>query len=194
MGGGGGGSSEPPEPPSLRACGGRLSAFLCALCLTVQLQVCLCFHFHLRHFILSLIMLFIACNSFFFFAAKSSRELQTARSFPDPKATVFCCFQPEENGDFICQEVSGTILSSVSAFCFMQFHVGRFEKPPDHVRLVSPSATALFSLKFTSELCFVLETFPSNTYSKYSCIFFGEITKPLYLYLADLIQGCDQIH
>ena len=33
-------------------------------------------------------MLFIACNSFFFSAAKSSREFETARSFPDPKATA----------------------------------------------------------------------------------------------------------
>ena len=65
-------------------------------------------------------MLFIACNSgFFFSAAKSSRELQIARSFPSPKATVFYCFHLEENGDLICYEESGTISSSVSAFCFM---------------------------------------------------------------------------
>ena len=73
-------------------------------------------------------MLFIACNSIFS-AAKSSRELQNARSFPDPKVTAFCCFYLEENGDLICHEVSGKILSSVSAFCFMQFYVRRFEKP-----------------------------------------------------------------
>ena len=61
----------------------------------------------------------------------------------------------------ICQEVSGTILSSVSAFCFMQFHFGRFEIPPDHVGQVS--ATVLVDFKFTSKLCFVfLETFPLN--------------------------------
>ena len=45
----------------------------------------------------------------------------------------------EENGDLVCYEVSGTMLSSVSAFCFVQFHVGRFEIPPDHVRIKSPS-------------------------------------------------------
>ena len=32
----------------------------------------------------------------------------------------------------------------------MQFHVGRFEIPPDHVRLVF--ATFLVNLKFTSKL------------------------------------------
>ena len=56
----------------------------------------------------------LACNSYFS-AGKSSRELQTARSFPDPKATVFFCFHLEEYGDFICYEVSGTILSSVGS-------------------------------------------------------------------------------
>ena len=50
----------------------------------------------------------------------------------------------------ICHEVSGTILSSVSAFCFMLFHVGCFEIPPDHVRMVA--ATFRVSLKFTSKL------------------------------------------
>ena len=54
----------------------------------------------------------------------------------------------EENGEFICYEVSGTILSSVSAFCFMQVHVSRFEMSPDHVRLVS--ATFLVNLMFTN--------------------------------------------
>ena len=34
----------------------------------------------------------------------------------------------------------------------MQFHVGRFEIPPNHVRLVS--ATVLVNLLFTSKLCF----------------------------------------
>ena len=86
-------------------------------------------------------MLFLACTSFFL-QRNRVENFQTARSFPDPnsKATVFFCFylEPvEENGEFICYEVSGTILSGVSAFCFMQFHVGRFEMPPDHVRLVS---------------------------------------------------------
>ena len=71
----------------------------------------------------------------------------------------------------------------------MQFHVGRFEQPPDHVHLVS--VTVLFNLKFTSKLWFVHEIFPSNTYS---CIFFSETKKPVYLYLADLIQVFDQIH
>ena len=49
--------------------------------------------------------------------------------------------------------MSGTRLSSVSAFCFMKFHVGRsdrFEIPPDHVRLVI--AIFLVNLKFTSKL------------------------------------------
>ena len=77
-----------------------------------------------------------------------------------------------------CQEVSRTILSSACAFCFMQFHFGGFEIPPDHVGLVS--ATVLVDFKFTSKLHFVLETFPSSTYS---CIFFCEMTKPLYLEL-----------
>ena len=90
-------------------------------------------------------MLFLACNSFFS-AAKLSRELQTKRSFSDLKATVFCCVHLEENGDLICHEVIGTILSSVSAFCFMTFHVVRFEIPPDHVRMVS--ATFRVNLKF----------------------------------------------
>ena len=51
----------------------KLSAILCTLCLAVQLQVCLYCHFHLRHFILSLIMLVIACNSFFFCSEIESR-------------------------------------------------------------------------------------------------------------------------
>ena len=72
------------------------------------------------HAILSLQLLFFCSET---------AELQTVRSFPDPKATVFFGFHLEENGDFICYEVSETILSSVSAFCFMQFHVGRFEIP-----------------------------------------------------------------
>ena len=38
----------------------------------------------------------------------------------------------------------------LSAFCLMQFHGGRFEIPPDHVRLVF--ATFLVNLKFTSKL------------------------------------------
>ena len=71
----------------------------------------------------------------------------------------------------------------------MQFHVGRFEKTArSHLSGIGNSF--FFNLKFTSKLCFVLETFPSNTYS---CIFFGEIMKLLYLYLAYLIQVCDQI-
>ena len=49
--------------------------------------------------------------------------------------------------------MSGTRLSSVSALCFMKFHVGRsdrFEIPPDHVRLVF--AIFLVNFKFTSKL------------------------------------------
>ena len=43
----------------------------------------------------------------------------------------------------------------LSAFCFTQFHVGRFEIPPGDVRLVF--ATFLVNLKFTSKLnrCFL---------------------------------------
>ena len=116
---------------------------LCALLSAIK--VCIYCHFHLQNFIVSLITLFLACNSFFF-ATKSSRELSNHAFFPrilNSKATVFFCFHlkpVEENGDFICYEMSGTILSSVSAFCFMQFHVGCFEMLPDHVRLVSATA------------------------------------------------------
>ena len=38
----------------------------------------------------------------------------------------------------------------IEGVCFMQFQVGRFEIPPDHVRLVF--ATFLVNLKFTSKL------------------------------------------
>ena len=101
-------------------------------------------------------------------------------SWADPKATVFFCFHLEENGDLIYYKVSGTILPSVFALCFMQFHIGCFEILPDHVRLVL--ATVLVNLMFTFKLGFILKTFPSNTYS---CIFFGEMKKPLCLYWAD---------
>ena len=70
----------------------------------------------------------------------------------------------------------------MSVFCFMQFHVVRFEIPPDRLPLVS--TTVLVNFKFTSKLCFVLETFP----------FFGEMTKPLAVFILIRLQVCDQIH
>ena len=129
-------------------------------------------------------MLFLACNSFFS-AAKSSRELQTARSFPDPikfKATVFFCFHLDSGGKWRFYLLRGEWNKFIECVCFLLHAVSRrsLEIPPDHVRLVS--ATVLVNLMFTSKLCFILETFPSNMYS---CIFFGETTKPLYLYWAD---------
>ena len=50
----------------------------------------------------------------------------------------------------------------------MQFHIGYFEIPPDHLCLVS--ATVLVSLKFTSKLCFYLETFPLKISNSVSMI------------------------
>ena len=102
----------------------------------------LSFSFTTFNFVADHVILILACNSFFclFFCIEiESRTSNRVRSFFDPKATVFwlCCFHLEENGDSICHEVSGTISSLVSAFCFMLFHAGRFEIPPDHVRMVS---------------------------------------------------------
>ena len=92
-------------------------------------------------------MLFLACN-LFFSAAKSSGELQTARSFiilssfpddgptPKPQSLAVVVWRKIEiwfvtrwvEFDWVCL-----------AFCFMQFQVGRFEIPANHVRLQARS-------------------------------------------------------
>ena len=93
-------------------------------------------------------MLFLSYNSFFLQRNRvenfKPRVLSPILKLQSSSVFIWTL---EENEDFICYEVSGTILSSVSAFCFMQFHVGRFETSPDHVRLVS--ATVLVNLVFT---------------------------------------------
>ena len=81
----------------------------------------------------------------FFFCSKIESRTSFRAFFSNAIITVFICFHRKN-----CYEVSGTSLSSVSAFCFMQFHVGRFGIPPDHVRLVF--GTFLANLKFTSKL------------------------------------------
>ena len=90
---------------------------------------------------------FLACDSFFF--QQNRVETSIRAFFSNPIATVFFCFDRRN-----CYEVSGTILSSVSAFCFMQFHVGCFEIPPDDARLVF--ATFLVNLKLLN--CCIIET------------------------------------
>ena len=62
--------------------------------------------FHLRHFIVSLIMLFLACNSFFLQRNRVENfKPRVLSPILNSKATVFFCFhlEPvEENEDFIC--------------------------------------------------------------------------------------------
>ena len=70
-----------------------------------------------------MIMLFSACNSFFS-AAKSSRENFNPRILFQSNSRSLLLFSSEEllRGEW-------NKLSNVSAFCFMQFHVGRFKIP-----------------------------------------------------------------
>ena len=79
------------------------------------------------------------------------------------------------------------------AFCFMQFHVGRFEIPPITSVWTPVTATVLVNLLSTSKLCFSLFSLFWQVYislitsNTYSCIFFGEMKKKLYLYRANYI-------
>ena len=82
------------------------------------------------HFIVSLIMLFLACN--FFSAEKIESRTSIRAFFSNPISQSSSVF------------IGGTVT------IWMQFHVGYVEIPPDHVRLVF--ATFLVNLKFTSKL------------------------------------------
>ena len=78
-------------------------------------------------------MLFLACNSFFP-AAKSSGELQTARSFPDggpmPKPQFSAVFIWRKMEIWFVKRWVEQFDRVCLAFCFVQFHVGRFESRP----------------------------------------------------------------
>ena len=140
---------------------------LCAL--LSSLEVCVFCHFHLWHFIVSLIMLFLACNSFFS-AAKSSWELQTAHSFlihvvivlspmtGRSQSHTFLLFSSGEKWRFdLLRGEWNNLIECAYAFCFMQFHVGPSEIPPNHVRLDSGIGnSSCHFVVYGSKLCFSL--------------------------------------
>ena len=74
------------------------------------------------------------------------------------------------------------------AFCFVQFHVGRFEIPPNHVRLDSVIGNS--SCQFVVYLQALLQLIQSllagiyfSFYFKHVLLYFiGEMKKKLYLY------------
>ena len=61
----------------------------------------------------------------FLSAAKSSRELQTARSFSDPKATVFFCFHLDSGGKWRFYLLRGEWNNFIECVCFLLHAVSR---------------------------------------------------------------------
>ena len=157
-------------------------------------------------------MLFLACNSFFS-AAKSSWELQTARFFlivivlsPMMARSQSHSFLLFSSGEKMENRLVTRWVEQFDrvclAFCFMLFHVGRFEIPPNHVRLDSgignsscqicclpPSFASVYSVSFGRYIfLFLLQTrtfvFFSVRWRK-SCIYIERITT---LYWSDSVH------
>ena len=74
------------------------------------------------------------------------------------------------------------------AFCFVQFHVGRFEIPPNHVRLESGigNSSCQFVVYLQALLQLIQSLFAVISFSFYFIhvllYFFGEMKKKFYLY------------
>ena len=83
----------------------------------------------------------IACNSYFFCSKNRVKNFNPCVLFQSNKPVFFC---------FHRRNLRGEWNKFIEGVCFMQFQVGRFEIPPDHVHLLF--ATFLVNLKFTSKL------------------------------------------
>ena len=152
-------------------------------------------------FIYDILCLADHCNSFFS-AAKSSWELQTARSFlivivlssmtGRSQSHSFLLFLSGEKWRFdLLRGEWNNLIECVLLFASCSFTSVALKYRQITSVWTLVSATVLVNLLFTSKLCFSLfslfwqvyiSLFNSNTYSWF---FFGEIKKKLYLYWAN---------
>ena len=152
-------------------------------------------------FIYDILCLADHCNSFFS-AAKSSWELQTARSLlivivlssmtGRSQSHSFLLFLSGEKWRFdLLGGEWNNLIECVLLFASCSFTSVALKYCQITSVWTLVSATVLVNLLFTSKLCFSLfslfwqvyiSLFTSNTYS---CVFFGEMKKKLYLYWAN---------